>query len=145
MATSPTSYHVRAHSTAGGSASVTAGNQTVPVDASWAEAEPSGLPGPAELLAAAFSACLMKNLERSSSILRFGYQRADIDVHARRQDVPPMFVEIEYQIRVVTDEDERHVNLLHRNLRQFGTVYNTLAAVCDVHGTVVAVPPDATP
>lgn len=143
MATPPTTYHVRAHSTAGGNASVTVGNQTVPVDASWAAAEPSGLPGPAELLAAAFSACLMKNLERSSSIMRFGYQRADIDVRARRQDTPPRFVEIEYQVRIVTDEDERHVDLLHRNLRQFGTVYNTLAATCDVHGTVVAVPPDA--
>lgn len=144
MSTPPTTYHVQAHSTAGGSASVTMGNQTVPVDASWGVTEPSGLPGPAQLLAAAFSACLMKNLERSGAILRFGYQRADIDVRARRQDAPPMFVEIEYQVRIVTDEDERRVNLLHRNLRQFGTVYNTLAAVCDVHGTVVAVPPGET-
>jgi len=32
-------------------------------------------------------------------------------------------------MRLVTDEDERRVDLLHRNLRQFGTVYNTLAAV----------------
>ena len=145
MSTPPTTYHVHAHSTAGGSASVTAHNQTVPVDASWGAAEPSGLPGPAELLAAAFSACLMKNLERSSAIMRFGYRRADIDVRARRQDAPPMFVEIEYQVRIVTDEDERRVTLLHRNLRQFGTVYNTLAVACDVHGTVVAVPPDAAP
>lgn len=33
------------------------------------------------------------------------------------------------------------MELLHRNLRQYGTVYNTLAAVCDVHGRVVAVQP----
>ena len=29
------------------------------------------------------------------------------------------------------------MNLLHRNLRQFGTVDNTLAAACDVRGTIV--------
>jgi hypothetical protein len=42
---------------------------------------------------------------------------------------------------VVTDEPERRVELAHRNLRNYGTVYNTLAAVCDVHGEMVAVPP----
>jgi len=57
------------------------------------------------------------------------HQRADIDVTSRRQDSPPKFVEIECEMRLVTDEDERRVDLLHRNLRQFGTVYNTLAAV----------------
>jgi len=140
MATPPTTYQVRARSLAHSDASVDVGTQTLPVDASWASAEPSGLPGPAELLSAAFAACLMKNLERSSAIMKFHYQRADIDVTARRQDNPPKFVEIEYEVRLVTDEDERRVDLLHRNLRQFGTVHNTLAAVCDVHGTVVRVP-----
>lgn len=140
MPTPPTTYQVRARAESHGDASVDVGTQTLPVDASWAAVEPSGLPGPAELLSAAFAACLMKNLERSSAIMKFHYQRADVDVTARRQDSPPKFVEIEYEVHLVTDEDERRVNLLHRNLRQFGTVYNTLAAVCDVHGTVVPVP-----
>lgn len=35
--------------------------------------------------------------------------------------------------------EQRHIELLHRNLRQFGTVYNTLAAVCDVHGRIVPI------
>jgi uncharacterized OsmC-like protein len=140
MTTPAATYRVRARAVSHGDASVDVGTQTLPVDASWAAAEPSGLPGPAELLSAAFAACLMKNLERSSAIMKFHYQRADIDVTARRQDSPPKFVEIEYEVRLVTDEDERRVNLLHRNLRQFGTVYNTLAAVCDVDGTVVRVP-----
>ncbi|MDA8439096.1 MAG: OsmC family protein [Propionibacterium sp.] len=141
----PTSYRVQAHVTAGGVATVTAGNQTIPVDATWAADEPPGTPGPAELLAAAFAACLMKNLERSSALLSFRYEHADIDVRARRQDIPPQFVELEYEVRLVTDEDERRVDLVHRNLRQFGTVYNTLAAVCDVHGRVVVVPATADP
>lgn len=141
MGTPPTSYHVHAAVSAGGHSTLTAGNQTIPVDATWATAEPPGSPGPAELLAGAFAACLMKNLERASTLLSFRYQRADIDVRARRQDIPPRFVEVEYELRLVTDEDERRADLVHRNLRQFGTVYNTLAAACDVHGRVVIVPP----
>ena len=140
MSNPPLTYHVRAEVTTGGRATITAGNQTIPVDATWAAAEPAGTPGPAELLAGALAACMMKNLERSSALLGFRYQSADVDVRARRQDVPPRFVEIEYELRLVTDENERRVDLVHRNLRQFGTVYNTLAAACDVHGRVVVVP-----
>lgn len=105
--------------------------------------EPSGAPGPAELLAAAFASCLMKNIERTSTLIGFTYNSADVRVQARRQDSPPQFVEVEYDVRIVTDEPERRVDLLHRNLRQFGTVYNTLAAVCDVHGTVAAATAEA--
>ncbi len=144
MSTPPHSYHVHAEVTAGGHATVTAGNQAIPVDATWAAVEPADAPGPAELLAGAFAACLMKNLERSSALLSFRYQRADIDVRAQHQDVPPQFIEIEYELRLVTDENQHRVDLVHRNLRQFGTVYNTLAAACDVHGRVVATPPTPT-
>lgn len=137
MTTPPTSYHVHGAVSAGGRATLTAADRAIPVDASWAADEPSGDPGPAELLAGALAACMMKNLERSSALLGFRYQSAEVDVRARRQDVPPRFVELDYEIRLVTDENERRVDLVHRNLRQFGTVYNTLAAVCDVHGRVV--------
>lgn len=130
---------------AGGRSTITAGNQTIPADATWAAAEPPGSPGAAELLAGAFAACLMKNLERSSALLSFRYQRADIDVRARRQDIPPRFVEIEHALRLVPDEDERRVDPVHRDLRLFGTVYNALAAVCDVPGRVVTVLPTADP
>lgn len=85
----------------------------------------------------------MKNIERTSTLIGFTYNSADVRVQARRQDSPPQFVEVEYDVRIVTDEPERRVDLLHRNLRQFGTVYNTLAAVCDVHGTVAAATAEA--
>ncbi|MCC6270874.1 MAG: OsmC family protein [Microbacteriaceae bacterium] len=142
MTTPPKAYRVHGHSVAGKSASITAGNQLIPIDSRWGSDQPSDqpseLPGPAELLAAAFTACLLKNLERCGELLKFSYESADIDVRARRQDSPPTFVEIEYNIRIVTGENERRIELLHRNLSQYGTVYNTLAAVCNVHGTVVA-------
>lgn len=143
MATPVRIYHVQGRSESGLSAALVAGNQTIPIDATWAAEEPSGLPGPAELLASAFAACILKNVERASAMMPFQYESAEVDVTARRQDAPPRFVEIEYAVRVVTAEANRRVELLHRNLAQFGTVFNTLAAVCNVHGTLVAVPPPA--
>jgi len=44
----------------------------------------SGLPGPAELLASAFAACLLKNIEREGHLLSFRYQRVEVDVTVRR-------------------------------------------------------------
>lgn len=142
MGTPPKHYRVHGRSVSGRDASIVAGNQTIPIDATWDADEPSGLPGPAELLASAFAACVLKNVERASAMMPFRYESAEVDVEARRQDAPPMFVELEYEIRVVTTEDQRHIELLHRNVKQFGTVFNTLAAVCAVHGTLIAVRPN---
>ena len=137
VARPPTSYQIRARTLGDGRAEAQAGNETIVLDASWATS-PSGLPGPAELLASAFAACLLKNLERASQLLPFRYQTAEVDVIARRQDSPPKFTDIFYELRITTDETERRVELLHLNLRKYGTVYNTLAAACRVDGRIVA-------
>lgn len=137
----PTEYRINAHATPGGAAAVRAGDTEIEFDAGWGQA-PSGLPGPAQLLAAAFAACLLKNLARAGDLLGFHYDDAYVEVVARRQDSPPKFVEITYSLRVATDEPPRRVELTHSNLRKFGTVYNTLAAVCEVHGTMQAVARD---
>lgn len=135
-----TVYQVRAKASPDGPARIEAAGQTIPVDASWAKS-PSGLPGPAEFLASAFAACLLKNVERSSQLLPFRYDSAEVDVTARRQDTPPKFTTITYEVRLVTDEPQHRVELLHRNLRRYGTVYNTLAAVCEVQGRVATISP----
>jgi uncharacterized OsmC-like protein len=134
---SAATYRVRGRTTFAGTAQVDAGSETITFDASWA-AGASGLPGPGELLAAAFAACLLKNVQRASQLLPFRYRGAEVDVIARRQDTPPRFAAIIYELRLVTDEPPRRVELLHHNLRRYGTVYNTLAAGCDVDGRVVA-------
>lgn len=99
------------------------------------------LMGPAELLAAAFAACVLKNVERFSHILRFSYEGASIKVTAEREDRPPRFVRVQYVLRVVTAEPGHRVELLHRNIAKFGTVFNTLAAACEVTGEIVAEAP----
>ncbi len=133
-----TEYKVTARvGAAGAPAVVDTGTTPIDVDTTWG-GKP-GLPGPAELLAAAFASCLLKNLARTQDLIAFDYHDAEVEVTARRQDSPPKFVEISYALRVTTDEPQRRVDLVHRNLRQYGTIYNTLAAVCEVHGELIAV------
>jgi hypothetical protein len=62
---------------------------------------------------------------------------------AEREDTPPRFARLHYALRVVTDEDQARVALLHQNLRKFGTVYNTLASACEVTGEIIAERGDA--
>ena len=67
----PTEYRINAHAKSGGAAAVKAAETQIELDAGWGQA-PSGLPGPAQLLAAAFAACLLKNLARAGDLLGFG-------------------------------------------------------------------------
>jgi uncharacterized OsmC-like protein len=98
------------------------------------------LPGPAELLAMAFAACVLKNVSRYSEILPFSQQGASIQVTADRQQSPPRITRINYVLRLKTNEPEHRIEMLHKNIAKFGTIYNTLAEVCEVSGKIVAEP-----
>lgn len=95
-------------------------------------------PGPAELLCASLAACLLKNLERFAETLAFDYEVASVEVTAERTDGPPRMTRMSYRLEVVTEEPDRRVHLLHRNIRKFGTITNTLAAACQLEGELVA-------
>src|SRR5690606_14702283 len=101
------------------------------------------LPGPADVLSAALCACILKNVERFSGILSFGYESATVEVTADREAPPPRIVRVSYHLRVVTSEPEARLALLHKNIRKFGTITNTLAAACELSGTIEAVAPGA--
>ena len=92
----------------------------------------------------AFAACALKNVERFSKLLPFRYEGASIRVIAERQDASPRFTSIRYELRIATDEPPERVDLLERNTAKFGTVYNTLAAACEVSGEVIAERPAPT-
>jgi uncharacterized OsmC-like protein len=136
----PKRYEVRARITGPGRSEATCKASRIAFDSSTGQSP--DLPGPAELLASAFAACLLKNVERYSEILPFRHAGASVRVSAERQDRPPRFTRIRYELSVITDEEPHRVELLHKNLRKWGTVYNTLAAACDVDGALIAVTPD---
>jgi uncharacterized OsmC-like protein len=134
-------YRVQASSVVGGGAEALVAQQHVPFDASAQQGD--RLPGPADLLTAAFAACVLKNVERFSHVLSFRYTAADIAVTAQRQDSPPRMTSVRYVLRVQTDESEQRLALLHTNICRHGTIFNTLAAVAEVTGDIVAVPADS--
>jgi uncharacterized OsmC-like protein len=97
-----------------------------------------GPPGPVELLAAAVAACLLADVERYSRILPFHQTGATAEVTAWRGTGPLRVARIEYVVRLRTDEPERRLALLHRNLRRHGDVLATLSPACQVTGELVA-------
>lgn len=141
MTSAPLHFTVMARSGAERSV-LTAAGDDLALETRWQPDAPSTHPGPAELLAGAFAACLLKNVARSSAMLPFAYESARVEVTMHRQDAPPRFTAIEYALYLVTTEPTHRVELLHRNLQKFGTVYNTLAAVCAVSGTVTTSAPE---
>jgi hypothetical protein len=72
-------------------------------------------------------------------MLHFGYRQATIHVAVEREDPPPRIACARYTLQVETDESAARLDLLHRNIRTFGTITNTLAAAADLQGEIVAV------
>ena len=91
---------------------------------------------PAELLLAALSACMIKGIERVTPALRFKLRGVEVRVHGVRQDVPPRMESIDYELVVDTDEDDRRLDLLHDNVKRYGTVFNTIAPGTTLSGTI---------
>jgi uncharacterized OsmC-like protein len=91
---------------------------------------------PAELLLAALAACMIKGIERVTPILRFNLRGVDVRLHGVRQDVPPRMEDISYEIAVDTDESDARLELLHENVRKYGTVFNTVAPGTNLHGVI---------
>jgi uncharacterized OsmC-like protein len=92
---------------------------------------------PAELLLAALAACMLKGIERVTPILKFQINRVEINISGIRQDVPPCMESITYEIRVATDENERRLELLHENVKKYGTVFNTVAPGTQLSGSLI--------
>jgi uncharacterized OsmC-like protein len=134
-----TRYSVEGSTRPGGPATIDSHTSTIAFDGSAATG--GELPGPADLLAAALAACMLKNVERFAAILPFRYQQARIEVEVERAEPPPRIVGARYTLTIQTDEPPHRLELLHRNILRFGTITNTLAAACELTGTIHAEPP----
>ena len=91
---------------------------------------------PAEMLLGALAACIIKGAERVLPTLGFSLRGLEMNLHAVRQDSPPKIVSIDYVIAVDTDEPDHRIELLHTNIRKYGTISNTLAAAVPINGTI---------
>ena len=91
---------------------------------------------PAELLLAAVAACMIKGIERVAPMLKFQFEGIQVKMHGVRHDVPPRMESIAYEIVVETDEPDARVELLHENVKKYGTVFNTVAPGTELRGTL---------
>ena len=100
---------------------------------------------PAELLLAAIAACMIKGIERVAPMNHFKFRGVEVRLHGVRQDSPPFMSSITYDLIVETDEDDRRLDLLHHNVRHYGTIFNTVAAATKLEGRIVRAEAARTP
>ncbi|MFN4204782.1 MAG: OsmC family protein [Agrobacterium albertimagni] len=96
---------------------------------------------PAELFLAAIAACMIKGIERTIPLLKFKLRGVEVKLHGVRQDRPPKIAAVDYEIIVDTDENDHRLELLHTNVRKFGTIFNTVAAATELKGRIVRLIP----
>ena len=91
---------------------------------------------PVELLLAAMAACMLKGIARVASMLEFALRGARIELSAIRQNSPPRITRIDYVLTIDSDEPDHRLELLHKNIRKYGTISNTLAGSTVVEGHI---------
>jgi uncharacterized OsmC-like protein len=92
---------------------------------------------PAELFLAAIAACMIKGIERVIPTLNFDLRGVEVQLHGVRQDSPPKMVSVDYLLIVDTPESDHRLELLHTNVRKYGTISNTVAAALTLTGRIV--------
>jgi uncharacterized OsmC-like protein len=93
---------------------------------------------PVELLLAALSACFIKGIERVAQTLGIEYDSVNVSLTAHRPVEEARIDDIVYVIRIRTKSDQAKLNLLHKNLMKFGTIYNTVKSGTKLSGSIVA-------
>ena len=128
-------YQITAKVQQGGIAQATANQSEVSFDAT--SGRDDVLPNPAELLLTSLAACMLKNVQRYSEILKIPYRSAKVTVNGIRNDNPPFMKEITYLLEIDTDADEHKIKNWHKNILKFGTITNTLNRACKLNGEML--------
>jgi uncharacterized OsmC-like protein len=134
------SYQIKASSVSNQDAEIHIKESTI--DFGTTSKTANSLPNPAELFLGSFSACMLKNVERFSAILKFSYSRATVEVNAIRLENPSRMENIEYLLTIYSDDDRLNPELLKKNIEKFGTIYNTVKLSCYISGTINTIKED---
>jgi len=127
-------YHVSARRIDSHGSEATTKNAKITLDTDMAGRDDAF--NPAEMLLASLAACMLKGTERVIPMLKFDLRGIEISLSGIRQDSPPKMIRIDYEIVVDTDESDHRLDLLHKNLQKYGTIYNTLAEATELSGTI---------
>lgn len=91
---------------------------------------------PAELFLAAIAACMIKGIERVAPMIHFDLRGVQVHLKAVRQDAPPKIVSVTYELTIDSDESDQRLELLHTNVRRYGTISNTVAEATSLEGII---------
>lgn len=94
------------------------------------------LSSPAAIYLGALAACILKNIERFSVMMKFEYDTATIEVSATHHIKPSRLEDIVYEVILISKEPKINTSLLKRNLEKFGTIYFMIAQSCTISGVV---------
>ena len=130
-------YQVHADSIAKDNASIQIKQSSIDFGITSQSAD--SLPNPAELFLGSLSACMLKNLERFSILMKFNYTKASIHIEAKRNEKPPSMEAIKYDLKIYSQEKHINVPLLLKNIENYGTIYNTIKAVCEIEGSITVI------
>lgn len=75
------------------------------------------LPNPAELFLGAFASCMLKNVERFSTMMKFTYLKAIVCVSARRTEKPVKMDDINYRLTIYSSDENLNAILLKKILK----------------------------
>ena len=92
---------------------------------------------PVELLLASLSACIIKGIERVAGTLGIEYNSVHVTLVAHRPVDEARIDDISYTVTVGTSADQAKLDLLHKNLMKFGTIYNTIKSGTRLSGAVI--------
>lgn len=127
-------YHIKASSISNQDASIHIKQSNIDFGTTLKSAET--LPNPAELFLSSFAACMLKNVERFSGMLKFTYTKATLEVNAIRLENPPRMDNIVYNLTLYSNDKNLNTDLLRKNIEKFGTIYNTIKLSCSITGTI---------
>ncbi len=127
-------YQIKAHSSSKGSGTISI--KQTEVNFGITTESDDVLANPAEVFLGSLSACILKNVERFSTILNFEYSNAEIIIRATRLEKPPRMDEIHYELKIYTKDNNLNINLLQKNIEKFGTIYNTVKSSCTITGEI---------
>ncbi len=93
---------------------------------------------PVELLLAAQAACIIKGIERVAATLGISYDSVHVALTAHRPQDEARIEDITYLVTMDTSANQAKLDLLHKNVMKFGTIYNTISSGTRLEGSIVA-------
>ena len=136
MSTEMMTFRVSAHRTDASSSKVRSKQAEITIDTSMA-GRLDAL-NPVELLLGSLSACLIKGIERVAGTIGIEYESVDVSLTAHRPFDEARIDDITYLVTIETNADQNKLDLLHKNLMKFGTIYNTIKIGTNLSGSIVA-------